>query len=220
MSTRALRVGWRPGGLHRLATAAGVARYRVVRADPGARALVVGLHGYGSDERQIATLIGLDLGPVVYLAPRAPLADGDGFSWFDLGIGPDGRVVPGDTGPAVQAVAAFTAAASRAWGTRRAALVGYSQGGALALRAWAAGGPFDAVAAVAGGVPPVPDSVPSVPLFVGHGTLDPFTSAADVRQSVAALAAGDVTLHESAAPHVVTAEQRAALSAWLRGRGF
>lgn len=213
----ALRRGWRPRGLYRLATDAGTVQYRVVRADPGATTLVVGLHGYGSDERQISTLLGLEVGPVVYLAPRAPLADGDGFSWFGLEVDGRGRVVPGDVRPALERVRAFARAASRAWSTSRTALVGYSQGGALAWAAVSDPGPFDVVAALSGVSDNSAASRTPVPLFVGHGTLDPAAPIEDVRRAVSALE-GDVTLHESQAPHVVTQSQRDALSRWLRDR--
>ena len=226
--SRARRVGWRPGGVYRLPTAEGVVPYRVVRSDASGDArplLVVGLHGFGSDEAQIASLVGLDLpGPVVYLAPRAGLADGDGFSWFEISIGADGTPEAGDVGPALARVHAFAEAARRAWRSERSVLVGYSQGGALALTAAvSAPGTFDAVASVSGGLSPRPPTLgPGVPLFVAHGTLDPAVPAADVRQAVKVLDAGgrDVTYHESAAPHVVTVAQRAALSAWLRARLF
>lgn len=224
--SRRLAVGWRPGGLHRLPTPAGAVRYRVVRADPpavgAAPALVVGLHGFGSDERQVASMLALDLpGPLVYLAPQAPEPEGSGFSWFGLQAGPGGRPEPE---PAALAGArarlhAFAAAAARAWRTdpARAALVGYSQGGALALDAALRDpGPFAAIAALAGGAAEGTPGPPRVPLFVGAGTLDPVAPADAVRRRAASWPG--VALSVARGAHVVTAQHRADLSAWLRPR--
>ena len=222
---RALRVGWRPGRVYRLPTRVGTVPYRVVRADRGtptndAPVLVVGLHGYGSDEAQLATLVGLDLPwPAIYLAPRAAHADGEGYSWFDIEVGPNGRPRPGDIRPALARVHAFADAAQAAWGTRGSVLVGYSQGGALTLAAATVDqGRFDAFAVVAGGVVELPtDAVAGVSLFLAVGTLDPAVPATEMRETADALtqAGMDLTYHESAAPHVVTSEQRVALSGWL-----
>ena len=224
-----VRVGWRPGGLFRLSTGVGPVPYRAVRADrpgdrvsPGRRpALVVGLHGFGADERQVGSMLALDVpGPVVVLAPRGPEPEGPGFSWFGLDLA-DGRPEPrpGALAEAVGRVGAFAAAAARAWGADpgRVALVGYSQGGTVALAAaQAEGSPFAAVAALAGGLgSPGP---PRVPLFLGVGTLDPFTDVGDVRARVASWAGADVTVSEADVPHVVAARHRADLSAWLRDR--
>ena len=226
---RALRAGWRPGGLYRLGTTAGPARYRVVRADdrPAPPALVVGLHGLGSDERQVATMLPLDADGAVYLALRAPggLADG-GFSWFDLDRDGAGRPAPapGGVARALRHVHAFARAAQRAWRTdpARTALVGYSQGGVLALGALRDPGPFAAVASLSGGAAPagVPLPHPAPPLFIGWGTLDPLASAAETQRTVDALggAGVDVTACPAEAPHVVTRGQREALAAWLRAR--
>jgi phospholipase/carboxylesterase len=57
-------------------------------ADAATEPLVVLLHGRGSDEREIATLVDhLPVGPA-YAAVRAPIAEGGGFAWFaNRGIG-------------------------------------------------------------------------------------------------------------------------------------
>ena len=226
----ATRVGWRPSGLYRLPTEAGTVPYRIVRANPvtgGGRndrrpALVIGLHGFGSDERQVETMLALDLpAPVVYLAPRGGFEEGAGFSWFELAVAADEKPAPvaGAVGEALVRLRAFARAAQTAWDTDPSwvALVGYSQGGALALAAAArAGEPFTAVATLSGGTQePGP---PRVPLFVGYGTLDPLIPAETVRRRLATWTSADVTASEARAPHVVTARQRSDLGVWLRER--
>ncbi|MFL4470066.1 alpha/beta hydrolase [Tateyamaria armeniaca] len=62
---------------------------RVAGPDP---ALIVGLHGYGAHETQIATLLPVDTAvPHIYVALRAPLilAEG-GYAWFPIHSGVSG----------------------------------------------------------------------------------------------------------------------------------
>lgn len=166
-------------------------------------------------------MLALDLpAPVIYLAPRGQFAEGAGFSWFGLAVAADGNPFPvaGAVDEALVRLRAFARAAQTAWNTdpSRAALVGYSQGGALALAAARAGEPFTAVATLSGGADePGP---PRVPLFVGYGTLDPLTPAETVRERLATWTSADVTASEARAPHVVTAHQRSDLGVWLRER--
>ena len=164
-------------------------------------------------------MLALDVpGPVVYLAPRGPLAEGRGRSWFALRLGAGGapEAEPQSRAAAADAVRAFGAAAARAWGAdpERVALVGYSQGGALALEVAHRPGPFAAVAALAGGAGLV--GPPAAPVFVGVGTRDPFGPTPVERARLAALRG--VTVCEAEAGHVVTASQREALGAWLARR--
>lgn len=230
---RALRAGWRPDGLYRLPTADDAVRYRVVQTAAAGAPLVVALHGFGSDARQIATLLPLDV-PATVLAPRAPLplADG-GWSWFPVDVRADGSplVRPQAVATALRRVAAFARAAARVWRAdpARVALVGYSQGATVALSAsLVAPAPFAAIGAVSGSVVPahldaaVRRPPLGVPLLVGHGRLDPASPVEAMRGAVGRLrAAGrDVVYQESDAPHVVTAEQRRALGAWLHRHLF
>ena len=52
-------------------------------------ALIIGLHGYGINEKQMATLVPLTLqAPHVYVAPRGDYDLGDGsYGWFPRGCG-------------------------------------------------------------------------------------------------------------------------------------
>ena len=61
-----------------------VAPHRRVRGRAG---LIVGLHGYGSDETQLDALVPLDL-PIVTVAPRAPHRVEPGWGWWTPRIDP------------------------------------------------------------------------------------------------------------------------------------
>lgn len=99
-------------------------------AAAGTRPLVVALHGYGSDERDLAGLAGF-FRDVDLAALRAPFAHGSGFAWFPV------------TTPGVPDPAAVDAAAARVarWIDaevpigRKVVLLGFSQGAAVALQA-------------------------------------------------------------------------------------
>jgi len=97
------------------------------RAD---RPLLVLLHGYGSHEGDLFSLApGLPLDPVI-AALRAPLLAGPGRAWFPLG--PD---VPFDEqGEAVDAAAAAVLEWLDTTQSTSVGLLGFSQGGAVALQ--------------------------------------------------------------------------------------
>jgi phospholipase/carboxylesterase len=137
--------------------------------------LVVLLHGRGSNETDIITLAEhLPPGPV-YVAVRAPIADGGGFAWFaNRGIG---RPVAESL---AETMAWFRAWLDEAAGTDRPVLlVGFSGGAAfagglvLADPSRYAGAailsgtlPFDA------GVPTNPSRLAGLPVLVAQGDAD------------------------------------------------
>src|SRR5256714_8639743 len=59
--------------------------------------LLLLLHGYGADERDLGGLLGyLDPdGRFAAVLPRGPIAAPPGFSWFDFGAGDDGETAAG-----------------------------------------------------------------------------------------------------------------------------
>lgn len=99
-------------------------------AAAAARPLIVALHGFGSDERDLAGLARLFPG-VDLVALRAPFAQGPGYMWMPI-------TTPGNPDPAT-----VDAAAGRveAWldafvpTGRAVALLGFSQGAVVALQA-------------------------------------------------------------------------------------
>ena len=90
------------------------------------RPLLVLMHGRGSHERDLASLIPLLPTESVVVSLRAPIPMGDGFSWFppaEPGL-PD----PTDAAAATDAVLAFLDALPT---TGQVGLLGFSQGGAM-----------------------------------------------------------------------------------------
>ncbi|HEV7812246.1 MAG TPA: alpha/beta hydrolase-fold protein [Leifsonia sp.] len=95
----------------------------------GSRPLVVLMHGRGSHERDLVALVPSLPAEPVYASLRAPIIDGDGWSWFLSGQ-------PGAPDPA-SAVAAARGVLD--WLDRVApsgpvSAVGFSQGGAMATQ--------------------------------------------------------------------------------------
>lgn len=113
-------------------------------ADPGDRPLLVLLHGYGADERDLFGLVPYLPTEFVIAAPRAPLTPpfpAPGFSWYPI---PDRSSAAGEAGMALHStdphhvtdaatgvIDWLGVAAPRA----RVGLLGFSQGAAVALQA-------------------------------------------------------------------------------------
>lgn len=183
--------------------------------------LLVLMHGVGSDEHDL-----LGLAPALppewtVASLRAPTPFGPGFSWYPLGV-------PGS--PAVDDVDAEAAGVldwidSVAGEHTRVGLLGFSQGGSMALqllRARPAGFAF-AVSLSGFVVPGVQDSrdeaVAAVRprVFLGHGDLDPVIPGdAVARTQLWAAEHTDVTDRSYAGlPHAVSAEELADVAAFI-----
>ena len=94
------------------------------------RPLLVLMHGYGSHEGDLFSLApGLPLGPVI-ASVRAPYAAGPGHAWFPLG--PDTPIH--EQGEAVDASAAAILDWLDTTESTSIGLLGFSQGGAMALQ--------------------------------------------------------------------------------------
>jgi len=195
--------------------------HRVVR---GREALIVGLHGYGGDERQLETLL-----PMTVLAttvvPRAPFAVDPGYGWWL----PErrGRVLELAPGEAVASAVALvsdlieTAQVAEGFEPEKTVLAGYSQGAALALTVAARRPELMACVLTGAGALVLDDEVrsPSRPLdvFVMNGSLDPVVSEADHVRTVSAFrrAGHAVTERRDAVPHVIDEAQAAAADRFL-----
>ncbi|WP_254786969.1 alpha/beta hydrolase [Curtobacterium sp. MCBA15_001] len=185
--------------------------------------LLVALHGVGSNERDL-----LGLAPALppswtIAALRAPMPWGPGFSWYPLGTPGSPALEPVDA--AVEDVLAWidTVAPEHP----RIGLLGFSQGGSMALqllRARPSGFAF-AVSLSGFVVPGVVDTrdeaVAAVRprVFLGHGDLDAVIPAeATARTSAWAAAHTDVTDRTyPGLPHAVSADELADVSAFISG---
>ncbi|WP_166426821.1 alpha/beta hydrolase [Labedella populi] len=105
------------------------------RPDDGVAPLVVLLHGRGGTEQDLTRLFPFLPDDVVAVSLRGLLPRPDGFSWFSVGL--DAREATAEhVAPAADAVLAWIAdhAPTGETAPRRAvAVVGYSQGGAVAV---------------------------------------------------------------------------------------
>ena len=138
--------------------------------------LIVLLHGYGSDERDLFTLRDRLPDTFTYAAVRAPLDPPfpmSGYSWYPI----DGLQSRDPAGVTAGAEALL------AWigtlGDRRVGLIGFSQGGAVSLQAMRLSPErFDFVVNLsgyaAGGSAPGDEALKTakVPVFWGRGTAD------------------------------------------------
>lgn len=181
--------------------------------------LVIALHGLGASERQLRTLVPLDL-PGLVLAPRAPHPRGrEGWSWTDPATATDAAALTA----AVDDVGAFVDWAVAQVGVvpRRTVVLGYSQGAAVAaafgvLRPDAADAVVCTTAALPVGLAALRGGGPRRAL-VTRGLRDQLVDEA----ALAALrsrwrAAGTVvTTLDYDVPHVVTPRMASDVSVWI-----
>ncbi|WP_439693005.1 alpha/beta hydrolase [Curtobacterium sp. SP.BCo] len=190
-------------------------------ADRTGTPLLVVMHGVGSNEHDLLGLAPALPSDWTIASLRAPMPWGPGYSWYPLGT-------PGS--PALQPVDESTAGVldwidSVAAGHPRIGLLGFSQGGSMALqlvRARPAGFAF-AVSLSGFVVPGVQDArdaaVAAVRprVFLGHGDLDPVIPAeATARTQTWAAGHTDVTDRTyQGLPHAVSAEELADVAAFI-----
>lgn len=222
-------------GASTLSLPSGDVVFRVIRqGEPGETkpALIIGLHGYGQNERQMQSLVNVEPeASNTYISVRgfSSLDDG-GYGWFPISAGETGLVFSeDDLGRALDRLVAAAPALAREVGADpdHVFFLGYSQGAtlsmSLALRHPDVGAGF---VAFAGALLPnnseSEDAAPTsnAPVLIGHGTRDPSVRAQDVDRSVTALAdAGrQVELQTFDVPHVVSAAGRRAIATWIDGR--
>jgi len=198
----------------------------VSTATLGREGLVVGLHGYGSNENQLETLMPI-AAPVTMDWPRAPHEVEPGFGWWLPQVSADGSSIElaaeDEVASAVELVASHILSSQERYGIGpdRTYLVGYSQGAALALQV-AAHRPelLAGVASVAGALAhrTVISRKPPLSVLIMNGTHDPVVTAEDHHASVQAFvdAGHAVRHHIDPVPHVVDKTQAARVNAWLQ----
>ncbi|MEJ3403838.1 alpha/beta fold hydrolase [Rathayibacter sp. YIM 133350] len=195
-------------------------------ADRVDRPLLVLLHGYGSHEGDL-----FGLSPYLPLAPaiasvRAPIPLAPGHAWFDLREGPHGIVSTVDeVAEATDALLAWIDALSPR--PSSIGLLGFSQGGAMALELLRARpGEFAFAVVLAGfvaGMPGTGDAAlaqAAPPVFWGRGTADAVIPA-DLIDRTQAWLPGHSTLTEriyEGVPHAVSEAELKDVVAFLRER--
>lgn len=191
-------------------------------------ALIVGLHGYAMDERQMRTLV--DVRPAVahvYVAVRGPArAEEGGHAWFPIALDSEELVFdPRDVKLAVNDVARLLPILAERYGADPDAIhvVGYSQGGTLALQmALARPEAAASFTGFAGAILPGTEDQAALasnptPVLIGHGTRDPLITAAEIERTAALLRGRgrrvEVSVH--AVPHVVSHAGREAIADFI-----
>lgn len=208
-----------------------------IETGPAPERSVIVLHGLGDDGHGWAPITAeLDLsalGPVRFVLPHAPMRPvtiNNGYvmrAWYDI-LGTDLPRREDEAGlrdAQAQIEALITAEQQRGIPASRIALVGFSQGCAMALltglrhRERLAG-----VAGLSGYLPLAASTAAErseanrdVPLFLAHGTDDPvvmFQRGTASRDALAALGY-PIEWHDYRMPHSVCAEEIADLNRWL-----
>ncbi len=183
--------------------------------------LLVAMHGVGSHERDLLGLAPALPSVWTVASLRAPMPWGPGFSWYPLGTPGSPALEPVDA--AVAGVLEWIDAVSA--DHPRIGLLGFSQGGSMALQLLRARPAAFAFAVSLSGfvVPGVTDSrdeaVAAVRprVFLGHGDLDPVIPAeATARTQAWAATHTDVTDRTYVGlPHAVSAEELADVAAFV-----
>ncbi|MFI5048172.1 MAG: thioredoxin, partial [Acidimicrobiia bacterium] len=201
----------------------------VVHGSAAERVLLM-LHGFGADERDLGGLLPyLDPeGKFVTVLPRAPHAAPPGFSWFDLANGDPEAVRQGQLDALAQLDDLLDASCAEHGFAREDAIVaGFSQGGGLALllglrhsdRPHPAGVLAMSPFAPAEGIDADVDweAARSVPVLLQHGTDDPMIPVARARDLAQVLVDREVPLVFSEYPmaHEVALDSVQEGRAWL-----
>ena len=202
---------------------------RIPPEDADRPSLIVGLHGYGMDEQQIASLVNIEpTTPHAYVAIRGfEQIEPRGHAWFPLTASTSGVNYSPEAVAAAGDRLFWAIAAIGNWlhtDPDRVYIVGFSQGAAISLAASLLR-PEDAAGFVGfAGALPVFDRAElpttAVPVLIGHGSRDPSIRAESTDLSVARLieAGRHVELKVYAVPHVVSAAGRRDIAQWIDDR--
>jgi phospholipase/carboxylesterase len=197
----------------------------------GAAPLLLLLHGYGANERDLFDLADA-LDPRLHVvSARAPLAlPWGGFAWYHLGGAP-GRLLPDaeSRAAAVATLERFVADLPGRLGAdpRRVYLLGFSQGAILALGVAARAPQLVAgVVAVSGYLDPelLPtDGLPALrglPILQMHGSYDEVIPVAAAHATRAALEPSDAryAYHEYPVGHGIHPDGLGEIAGWVRER--
>ena len=224
-------------GLHRLTIDGFTMTYRDVHVDKAALSerlpLLIGLHGHGIHEGQMATLVGLELEqPFIYIALRGfhQLEDGS-YSWFPFEI--RGNEIISEEEVVMQTLERLAQFISEVVEIKHADpeqvyIVGYSMGSGLSQSLLLTYSELIAGAVAMAGryfreIKPhiaEPVRLKGKPMFIGHGLKDPLISAVEMQDIVTTYAdlGLDVTYRTYQIPHVVSQAERRDVQQWLAGQ--
>ncbi|HEY0289349.1 MAG TPA: dienelactone hydrolase family protein [Pseudomonas sp.] len=192
--------------------------------------LVIFLHGYGSDERD---LFGIkdDLSPdYTYLSVRAPLeVDGGGYKWFsqDTNVA-DYEGVTRDVDASTTLLTQFIEQATNKYGTQpdKVILIGFSQGAMMTYQIGLQHPQLlRGIAALSGKILSAlnarlkpDDRLKGLKVFIGHGTADTrvaYTGATDARVVLENLAVLPAFHSYPGVGHSISGTEVADLNTWL-----
>jgi len=190
--------------------------------------LLLLLHGYGADERDLGGLLPyLDPeGRFVTVLPRGPIAAPPGFSWFDL-MSQDPEVAQQGFVDALDAIDDLLDQVCEEHGMARtdAVVGGFSQGGGIALALALGSSDKPRPAAVLAMSPFIPfdptavdwDAATEVAVLLQHGTEDPMVRPLGTRRFAEVLAdrGVPVVLGEFPMGHEVSMESITQAQGWL-----
>ena len=190
--------------------------------------LLLLLHGYGADERDLGGLLPyLDPeGRFVTVLPRGPIAAPPGFSWFDL-MSQDAQVAQQGFVDALDAIDDLLDQVCEEHGMARtdAVVGGFSQGGGIALALALGSSDKPRPAAVLAMSPFIPfdpaavdwDTATEVAVLLQHGTEDPMVKPLGTRRFAEVLAdrGVPVVLGEFPMGHEVSMESITQAQGWL-----
>jgi thioredoxin 1 len=203
--------------------------HNVVGAPSAARVLLL-VHGYGADERDLGGLLPyLDPeGRFLTVLPRGPVAAPPGFAWYDLAAMTGGPTTDATFLDSLAALDALLDEVCEQHGKRRAEAIvgGFSQGGglAVALGLRRSDRPHPAgVLALSAYLPEMEgldydwDAARSIPVLVQHGTEDPLIPVERGRALATTLMDHGVPVVYGEYPmgHAVALESIQAAKAWL-----
>lgn len=197
------------------------------RRGSGRAPLLIALHGYGSEARQMQSLLPVPerfAGHHVCVEAPIPLVDG-GRAWFEFSVR---RGQPAVSRPELdlaldRSSSTIEALRARFCGPQDEVVVaGYSQGATLVLELLASGRPlpFRRAAAFAGSFVSrerVTEAHTPCAVFFASGEYDPVIGGAAHHQSVRRLEAMGHRVHarRDPVPHVISAAARRAFAVWL-----
>lgn len=206
-------------------------KYREIHANQGNAAspiLLIGLHGHGSNEDQMHTLVNLEPEvPFVYVSLRGFLPLDDGFTWmpFDF-AGSEVSIETAVFQQTVSRIATFIQAMQAHYqiAPETTYIIGYSLGAGMSLSVALAHPDLIHGAAVLTGQLfneahqfTKTEQLTNKPIFIGYGTLDPLLTQTDMQNMRIYLSTvgANITYHEYRIPHVVSKAERQDVEKWL-----